>query len=147
MLVEVAIKPDDLERGLSGRDSLLAQSGMLFDLGSTRVPSFWMKGMRFPLDMIWIDETRSIVGVTPNVPVPLADTPDDQLQRYSPGVPVRYVLELNAGGAARFGMTNGQRVEFTIPSSLNSTPGPGTVTPTPVGGPPPTRSGTASAAP
>jgi uncharacterized membrane protein (UPF0127 family) len=112
--VEVAQTPDERERGLGDRDALAEDSGMLFDLGKTRVPGFWMKGMRFPLDMVWIDDGMRIVGVTEDVQ-PEPGVPDAQLRRYSPDEPVRYVLELNAGAARRLGLAAGERVTFELP--------------------------------
>jgi uncharacterized membrane protein (UPF0127 family) len=112
--VEVAQTPEQRERGLGYRDALAQDSGMLFDLGETRLPGFWMKGMRFPLDMVWIDEHKQITGVTAHVQ-PQPGVADTALRRYSPEAPVRYVLELNAGAAARLGLDAGGRVDFELP--------------------------------
>jgi hypothetical protein len=112
--VEVASAPAQTERGLGYRDALPAGAGMVFDLHETRVPSFWMKGMRFPLDMVWIGEDKRVAGVTANVP-PQPGALDEQLRRYSPDAPVRYVLELNAGAAARLGIAAGTRLSFALP--------------------------------
>jgi uncharacterized membrane protein (UPF0127 family) len=112
--VEVAQTPDERERGLGDRDAVAEGSGMLFDLGRTRVPGFWMKGMRFPLDMVWIDRGMTVVGVTEDVQ-PEPGVPDARLRRYSPDEPVRYVLELNAGAAQRLGIEAGERVTFELP--------------------------------
>jgi uncharacterized membrane protein (UPF0127 family) len=114
MRVEVANTPDDRAQGLSDRDRLAADAGMLFDLGETRVPGFWMKDMRFPLDMVWIDEHKMIVGVAVDVQ-PQPGVPDSELRRYSPDVPVRYVLEINSGASLRLGLEAGDRVEFELP--------------------------------
>jgi uncharacterized membrane protein (UPF0127 family) len=123
LLVEVAITPSEIEKGLGGRDALFDRGGMLFDIGSTRVPSFWMKDMRIPLDFVWITEDKKIAAITPDVQ-PQPDVPDEQLQRYSSDVPVRYVLEINAGAAANFGLAPGQQLTFTIPPNLIATPTP-----------------------
>ena len=37
---------------------------MLFDMGQVGTPDFWMKDMRFPLDMVWIDANKHVAGVT-----------------------------------------------------------------------------------
>jgi uncharacterized membrane protein (UPF0127 family) len=112
--VEVAVTPEDRVRGLSGRDSLAEDAGMLFDLVDPRRPGFWMKDMRFPLDMVWIDERKNVVGVSANVE-PQPGVPDSELRRYSPPTPVRYVLELNAGAAERLGLGAGDAVQFELP--------------------------------
>ena len=112
--VEVAQTPEERARGLGDRDALPDGSGMLFDLEEARVPGFWMKGMRFALDMVWISEDKRIAGVAEEVqPEPGVD--DTQLRRYSPDEPVRYVLELNAGTARRLGLKAGDHVSFDLP--------------------------------
>lgn len=112
--IEIASTPEQSERGLGFRDALAEDGGMLFDLGGTRVQEFWMKGMRFALDFIWIDEDRRVVGITAGVqPQPAAA--DAELRRYAPPVAVRYVLEINAGAAARLGIATGTELTFELP--------------------------------
>lgn len=112
--VDVATTEAQSERGLGYRDALAPDAGMIFDLHQTRRTEFWMKGMRFALDMVWIDADKRVAGVTADVQ-PQPDAPDDQLRRYSSDVPVRYVLELNAGAAARLGIAAGTQLGFTLP--------------------------------
>ena len=116
MRVEVASTPEQSERGLGYRDELPEDAGMLFDLHETRIPQFWMKGMRFPLDMVWIGEDKRVVAVTANVP-PQPGAADDELARISPPVAVRYVLEVNAGTAQRQGIAAGTQLTFSLPPS------------------------------
>src|SRR3989338_662243 len=61
LIVELAVTPAQRERGLSGRDRLEPRSGMLFVFEDDGVRGFWMKGMTFPIDIIWIDDER-VVG-------------------------------------------------------------------------------------
>jgi uncharacterized membrane protein (UPF0127 family) len=72
-----------------------------------------MREMRFPLDIVWIDSQLTVVSVTHDAPAP--GTPDDDLPRYGSGVPVRYVLEINAGLARAFGIDVGDVVTFESP--------------------------------
>lgn len=111
--VEVASTPAQSERGLGYRDALAADAGMIFDLHETQVPVFWMKGMRFPLDMVWIDDAKRVVDVTRDVE-PQPGASDAELRRYSPKAPVRYTLELNAGAAERLGLAPGVQLAFQI---------------------------------
>ena len=115
MRVEVASTADQSQRGLGYRDSLPEDAGMLFDLHETRVPGFWMKGMRFPLDMVWIGEDGRVAAVTENVP-PQPGVADEGLGFTSPPVPVRYALELNAGAARRLGIVAGTQLAFDLPA-------------------------------
>lgn len=91
--VDIADDPTAIERGLGGREFLRAHRGMLFVLPEPIVANFWMKDMKFPVDVLWIDANKKIVHTTENV------TPDTFPQTFSPPVPVQYVLELNAGWA------------------------------------------------
>jgi len=111
--VEVARAPEERALGLGGRSSLPANVGMLFDLGETRVPVFSMRGMLFPLDFVWIDEAMRITEITPDVPPP--PSPDAPPRSLSPSEPVRWVLEVNAGTAARVGLAPGDQLEFEPP--------------------------------
>ena len=93
-------------RGLSGRDRLDADAGMLFVLPGD-APSFWMKDMRFPIDIVWIKGGR-VVDVTADVPPPAGT--NEALATYSPDRPANRALEVNAGWAARHGVERGDRV-------------------------------------
>lgn len=111
---EVARTPQERSLGLGERDFLPEDGGMLFDMGSEARHGFWMKGMRFPLDFIWISSDRRVADVTRNVP-PEPGVPDAQLTLYRPRLPVLYVLEVNAGLVERYGVEVGDAVEFTLP--------------------------------
>ena len=108
--VELAVNPEDQARGLGGRDSLLENSGMLFVYGDYVKPAFWMKEMRFPIDIIWIKD-RTVVGLEQNVQ-PVATGRD--LPLYRPGGLVNYVLEVNAGYVEKYGISVGDKVEFVF---------------------------------
>ena len=89
---------------------------MWFDLGSERRATFWMREMRFPLDIVWIDGSLRVVHVTHEAPVPVPGTAETDLPRYDAGgVPVRYVLEIGAGLARRLGIERGAAVTVSAP--------------------------------
>jgi len=111
--VEVATSGEQQTRGLGYRDALERDHGMLFVYPEPRSVTFWMKGMRFPLDMVWIGADRRVVSVTANIP-PQPGASDAELRRYTPAVSVQYVLELNAGAAAEFGLVPGTEVALRI---------------------------------
>lgn len=90
--VELAITGREIEKGLSGRSSLAPKHGMLFIFNHKEQYSFWMKGMKFPLDFIWMDGNL-IVDITKSVP-PMQDGVIPQLK---PKVPIDKILELPAG--------------------------------------------------
>ena len=91
-------------RGLSGRESLGEREGMLFVYENPQVLSFWMRDMRFAIDIIWIDGNGIITGIAANV------SPDTFPQMFSSIVPVRYVLEVPAGWAERHGVSTGDQL-------------------------------------
>jgi uncharacterized membrane protein (UPF0127 family) len=111
--VEALVADTDEERelGLGGREGLRPNEGMLFELPSRAVTSFWMKGMKFPIDMIWIDRGR-VIEVTANAMPPRPSTPNSALKLYRPNRPVTRVLEASAGWARRNGVDAGDRVEI-----------------------------------
>ena len=107
--VLVADTPQERATGLSGYPGLPEDAGMLFVFPEPRQPSFWMRGMLFALDLIWIRD-GTVVQIDTSVPPPPKDTPDDQLPRYQPDEPITHMLELTAGSSARYGITVGDRV-------------------------------------
>jgi uncharacterized membrane protein (UPF0127 family) len=106
-IVELAVTPDEKTKGLSYRKSLLPQHGMLFPYDHKERYDFWMKGMQFPLDFIWIADT-TVVDIAKNVQPPAAAN----LHVVQPKVPVDKILEINAGEIDKFGITIGDTVMF-----------------------------------
>jgi len=82
-------------RGLAGHAPLGINEGMLFRFDEPGIYPFWMKGMTFPIDIVWISGNR-VAGFEEWVPVE-AGVPDDKLKLYVPPAPVDKVLELAAG--------------------------------------------------
>src|SRR3989344_3256578 len=100
---EVADTPDERTRGLSGRESLDNNRSMLFVFEQPTIQTFWMHGMQFPLDIIWIHIDQIISQPRP-------DMPTSQLSTYRAPKPITHVLEVNAGWVERFGVAVGDRV-------------------------------------
>ncbi len=107
--VEIADDPNEITLGLSYRTQIGAD-GLLFVLSNRTIPAFWMKGMQFPLDFVWIDGDR-VVDLTSNVPIQENAT-DSELILYRPKVAVTQVLELNAGAIESFGIKVGDSVRL-----------------------------------
>ncbi len=101
---EAVDTPARLYQGLSNRRALPMGQGMLFFMPGKEVQKFCMRGMRFPLDFIWITAGR-VAGLTRNVP---ATFPGDLT---SPA-PVEYVLEVPGGFAGKYGVKVGDRVKW-----------------------------------
>jgi len=103
---EVVETSSELERGLSGKPFLAENAGMYFDLGNRKISSFWMKDMKFPIDIIWIDGGE-IVGIVENAPVPTETIP-----RFTSPKPVTHVLEVSAGFSDEHNLKIGDKVEI-----------------------------------
>lgn len=110
LTVELAVEPADKSRGLGYRDGLEPGTGMLFIFDSASPRSFWMKGMRFCLDIIWI-ENGAIQGAAESVCPDPAGTEDADRPSYVSPVPVSYVLEVPAGWLDANGFGEGTPVE------------------------------------
>ena len=91
--VEIADTPVSRKQGLSGRNALGYNQGMLFVYGEPGNYSFWMKDMKFPIDIIWIGKDKRIVDITKNI------SPETFPETFKSAIPAQYVLELNAGWA------------------------------------------------
>ena len=112
--VELALTPEARSRGLGYRAGLAPGTGMLFVTDEPRPQSFWMKGMRFCLDIVWI-EGGQIVGAAESVCPDPPRTADADRARYQSPVPVSYVLEVPAGWLAANGHGPGTPVEIDLP--------------------------------
>ena len=111
--VEIANTPQLRTKGLSGRDTLPDMSGMIFVFESGRASNFWMRGMRFPIDFVWIGEECTVVDTHSNAHPPAAGTDDGQLSLYQSDSPAVYTLEVNAGKVAEIGIEVGDPVTFS----------------------------------
>ena len=109
---EVMVKDEDRAMGLMFRPSLPKDHGMLFLFGESDFHTIWMKNCKFPIDIVWLDEERKVVDVAPRVPPCKADP----CPVYRPMQRARYVVEINAGQAAKEKVARGAAVEFTLPA-------------------------------
>ncbi|MBX4198666.1 DUF192 domain-containing protein [Candidatus Parcubacteria bacterium] len=96
------------EQGLSGKEALCADCGMLFVFDSASEPGFWMKDMKFPIDIVWISAQKKIVGVENSV------SPTSYPDVFYPKEPVLYVLELPAGFVLERHIDTGAEVNFSL---------------------------------
>ena len=106
--VEVAITEEQKELGLGNREKLDPNRGMLFPYDHKEQFNFWMKGMHFPLDFIWI-LGNTVTDITENVPPPVGN---EQPVIVKPSQPVDKILEVNAGFIAAHAIKIGDSVKF-----------------------------------
>lgn len=108
-VVNVASTPAQLTQGLSGILTMPKKQGLLFIFSSLKPQSMWMPDMNFPLDIVWIDATKTIVKIEVNA-TPCSG--NHNCTSYSSVFPVLYAIELNAFDAASIGLERGMQLEF-----------------------------------
>lgn len=99
------------ELGLSKRESLSANMGMLFAFETKGIHKFWMNEMRFPIDIIFINDNK-IVDFVENAAAPAAGQSAATLPVYAPSEPINYVLEVNANEISKNKFKRGDSVTF-----------------------------------
>ncbi len=109
MTFEVVTTQAAQERGLGGRATIPDNYAMLFVFPRNDVYGFWMKDMLTSIDMIWLDDTGTIVSLNKAVPA------DSYPEVYYPTQPIRYVLETKAGFADEKGWSVGVKVPLPAP--------------------------------
>jgi uncharacterized protein len=109
--VEVADTPEKRELGLSKKNSLPEDQGMFFVFDAPDFPSFWMKEMKFPIDIIFINND-TVVTVYDNVQPP--ESENAPLPLYKPTAPSDKVLEINAGLAEQYGIKPGDTIQTEL---------------------------------
>jgi hypothetical protein len=115
LTVELAVTPEEQEKGLMFRTSLAPDAGMLFPFVPPRTATFWMKNTVIPLDLLFIRTDGAIVRIAA------------QAQPYSQATisanqPVMAVLELAGGRAAELGLKEGDRVSWGCPAPAGQAP-------------------------
>ena len=106
--VEVADTQKKRSLGLGKRSYLKKGWGMLFVFEKRKSHRFWMKDMQFPLDIIWLDNSKIVHIIRNAHPVNSKFEPESMT---SP-VPVKFVLEIAAGQAEKLQLKTGQRMQF-----------------------------------
>jgi hypothetical protein len=108
---ELAVSDEERAQGLMFREKLNEDQAMLFLFEVEEVHSFWMKNMRFAIDILWLDGQRRIVHLESRVP-PCAKDP---CPTYVPASPAAFVLEVQAGFAEKHGLRLYDRIDFVLP--------------------------------
>lgn len=105
--VDIADEKDEQIKGLSVKENLGKNRGMLFVFQDYGHYPFWMKNMSFPIDIIWIQDDK-IIEIDKNIPV----SKTDKLKIFTPSGEVNYVLEVNAGYCDKHNIKVGDSISF-----------------------------------
>lgn len=112
LTVELAATPESRQCGLSHRDSLPENHGMLFVYPQSTMMTFWMKDTHVPLSIAFLDEAGRIVSIQKMAPL-------DTGPRYHSPQPVRYALEVAQGWFETNGIRVGDHADLALPPMLN----------------------------
>lgn len=104
--IEIADDEYSTQTGLMYRTELETHHGMLFIFPNVQLRSFYMKNTKIPLDIIYIDESKTIVSFQKNA------KPFDETSLPSEA-PAKYVLEINAGLSDEWGLEVGDKISYT----------------------------------
>lgn len=107
---EVMTTAAQKNQGLSGRDSLGKNQAMLFVFSEPGLYDFWMKDMKFAIDIIWVGQGK-IVDLAPRVAPAVTDDPT-MIPRLTPRLPAERVIEVVAGTADRLHLKIGDAVKI-----------------------------------
>jgi len=104
--VAVADTPALREKGLSKREILRDDEGMIFVFDTIDRHTMWMKDMYFPIDIIWLDENFKIVDIHKSVSI------SSYPNTFQPSTGAGFAIEANAGYSNRHGVKVGDFVIF-----------------------------------
>ena len=123
--IELAFTEEEQSKGLSDRDTLAETGGMLFVSDTMSHRSFWMKGCRFDLDLIYLDAEGAVVAThrmkmeKPRQRSESEVAYYDRLPTYDSGKPAQFVLELAAGQIDFLGLQVGDKLDIGISELLS----------------------------
>lgn len=105
--VEVASSSSSRERGLSGRNRLGKNQGMLFTYTVSDEYCVWMKDMKFDIDVIWLNKDKQIKTIKEGI------KPSSYPQKiYCPDEAIQYILEVPSGSARKWHLKVGDWASF-----------------------------------
>jgi hypothetical protein len=120
--MEIAMTPEECQRGLMFRKEIPETGGMLFVFAEERERHFWMKNTLVPLDIIFLDGQGRVVSVfqmpsePPRRPGESEEAYESRLPSYASQNPARYAIELRAGMASYLQIQPGDVLELNLPA-------------------------------
>ena len=111
--LELALTSDQRHQGLSDRESIAEDGGMLFAFPSRQRLEFVMRRCLVPIDIIFLD-ARGRVVATHAMKVEPYDTPDWKLKRYSSQYPAQFAIELKGGTLSQMDLKRGDPIDLPL---------------------------------
>ena len=111
LTTDLAITADQKAEGLAVKDHLKENEGMLFVSEQSSRQSFWMKDMKFAIDIIWLDSNRVVVHIEHNLQPCVSDL---DCPLYSPDKNALYILETVAGFSQKHNVNTGTQMDFHL---------------------------------
>lgn len=108
VMAEIVDNETSRAKGLAGRTHLSTNGGMLFVFDEEKDWGIWMKDMKIPIDIIWINAGKEIVDIKADV------QPSTYPSVFVPKAKAKYVLELPAGTAKNKHILIGKNVTFDL---------------------------------
>jgi uncharacterized membrane protein (UPF0127 family) len=106
--IEIAESPEARTRGLMYRDELPDDQGMLFIYDESNKRSFWMKNMRFSIDILYFNSEKKLTQIYHNVP----PCSVDPCEHYPSSSYTQYILEIPAGTSEKIGAKVGDKLSL-----------------------------------
>lgn len=104
--LQVANTSQEQIAGLSGKKCIQNNQGMLFIFDKPAYYPFWMKDMRFPIDILWLSQNKQVIYMQKNV------APNSYPKSFTNTSPALYVVELKAGQADSLDIKTGSKLNF-----------------------------------
>ena len=102
--LEIAHEPEERVCGLSYREEMAEDEGMVIVYDDEDYYSIWMKDMNFSLDLVWMNTAWEVVDITRDV------TPESFPEIFTSKIPAQYAIELNSGSVDAFNILIGDSV-------------------------------------
>ncbi len=104
--IEVADSVSERKKGLSGRESIANDEGLVLVFDEEDYHGIWMKEMNFSIDIIWINQDKKVVDYR------LSVVPETYPEIFLPGKPAKYVLEVKSGFVEQEKIEIGDKLDF-----------------------------------
>ena len=111
LMVYLAMNNKQIIKGLAVKNQLKESEGMLFVYRRPAKYGFSMKGMKFPIDIIWLDNARKVVHIEHSLKPCQSDT---NCPKFVPGTDTLYVLETVAGFSNKHYIKIGTQIDFQL---------------------------------